>query len=617
MRKIYNLFLAMLLGMIGMAANAQTAKVTVIVDEASRVGVQVYNSNTYSMEEQAVVTGSNSYTVNQYAQVKIYAKPGSLLESVVNEGSNQLNGYKTEYSTYPYSDMTLDVKTVSEDVVYTASFNLNIDNPSSVRAMFDGSYRDITLYAGDNTIKYDPNNETRIMISPAGGAPLYKVSNNGEAVAPQGTTYYVNTEGANVKVESIWPADVKFTLAFDFADEESKGFVSGVAVNGVPVPDYADGVEIQGGAQVSVISNTTDYSLDQFSVNGSTTSFGYGQYNFYITENTTLGVKAHKLGSINFTLNADDPSNFTVYNGYEYNNNSMAIVAGDNALSVSQGGNKCITIVAKEGCKLVSVNDGTQELGIYGGSCQVNVSEGMVITVKSVKIVRDKKANVTVYGRSNANQYFSFASQSDRTLTFDFKEGENEMNFCDADLPFGFSCYGDAIGTDNKVYINGCLAQLNGYNYELTFDNGAAIDIVLDGSFDVNEKKVTFVLGEGISPDQATVTFPAGVAYKWATDGLVSVLDESYEVTVTPAVANAIAVIVDGADVAANVEGVFVFKVTPASIVNIVDPTATGINGVNAMNGGNEIYTLQGVKVGGKLSKGMYVINGKKVIVSE
>ena len=606
----------MLLGMVGIAANAQTAKVTVNVDDASRVGVQVYNSNTFTLEDQAVVTGSNTYTVNQYAQVKIYAKAGSLLESVVNAGSNQFTGYKTEYSTYPYSDMTLDVKSVSEDVVYTAAFKLNIDNPSSIRAMFDGSYRDITLNAGDNTIKYDPNNETRIMISPVGGAPLYKVSNNGEALAPQGTTYYVNTEGANVKVESVWPADVKFTLAFDFADEESKGFVSGVAVNGVSVVDFAAGVEVQGGAQVSVISNTIDYSLDQFTVNGSTTSFGYGQYNFYITENTTLGVKAHKLGSINFTLNADDPSNFTVYNGYEYNNNSMAIVAGDNALSVSQGGNKCITIVAKEGCKLVSVNDGTQELNVYGGSCQVNVSEGMVITVKSVKIVRDKKANVTVYGRDKADQYFSFASQSERTLSFDYPEGSNELLFCDSDLPFGFSCYGNSIGSANKVYINGCLAQLNGYNYNLTFDDGATIDIVLDGSFDAKEKKVTFVLGEGITPDCATVTFPAGVAYKWATDGLVSVLDNNYQITVTPAAPNTVAVFVDGTQVDANTEGAFVFEVTPASTVLVADPTATGISNVNVANAGNEIYTLQGVKVSGnKICKGMYIINGKKVIV--
>ena len=100
----------MLLGMVGIAANAQTAKVTVNVDDASRVGVQVYNSNTFTLEDQAVVTGSNTYTVNQYAQVKIYAKAGSLLESVVNAGSNQFTGYKTEYSTYPYSDMTLDVE---------------------------------------------------------------------------------------------------------------------------------------------------------------------------------------------------------------------------------------------------------------------------------------------------------------------------------------------------------------------------------------------------------------------------------------------------------------------------------------------------------------------------
>lgn len=615
MRKIFFLFLTALLGLVGMTANAQTATVTVIVDDASRVGVQVYNNNTYMLEEQNVVTGSNSYTVNQYSQVKIYAKNGFLLESVLNAGANQISGYQKEYSTYPYGDVILDVKSVSEEAVYTASFNLNVDNPLAVSAMFEGSYRAITLNAGDNAVRYDPKSETRFMIMPIGGAPIYKVTNNGEVVAAQGTTYYVNCEGADVKVEAIWPADVKYTLSFDFADEDSKGFISGVAVNGAPVADFAAGVEVQGGAQVSVISNNVDYSLDEFKVNGTSIYFGYGQYNFYITENTTLGVKAHKLGSINFTLNADDPSNFTVYNGYSYQNNSMNIVAGNNALSVSEGGAKCITIVAKEGCKLVSVNDGTQELSVYGGSCQVNVSEGMVITVKSVKIVRDKKATVNVSGRDKADQYFRFASQSDRTISFDYPEGSNELLFCDSDLPFGFSCYGSTIGTENKVYINGYLAQLNGYNYNLTFDDGASIDIVLDGSFDAKEKKVTFVLGEGITPYSATVSYPAGVAYNWATEGIVSVLDNNYVITVTPAAPNTIAVAVDENQVDANAEGVFVFEVTPTSTVTVSDPTATGISNVNAAKAGSEIFTLQGVKVSGKLNKGMYIINGKKVIV--
>lgn len=607
----------MLLGMVGIAANAQTAKVTVNVDDASRVGVQIYSYTSYSLEEQAVATGTNTYTVNQYAQVRVYSKPGFLLSSVKNGGAEELNnGYKTEYSTYPGSDMTLDVTSVKEEDVYTASFKLTVDNPAAIRAMFEGSHRGITLTAGENTVRYNPESETRLMIMPAGGAPLYRILNNDVEVEPQGTTYYINTEGAEVKVEAIWPADVKFNLSFDFADEDSKGYISGVSVNGTPVDKFADGIQVQGGAQVSVTANTTDYSLDQFTVNGTTTSFGYGQYNFYITNDVTLGVTAHKLASINFTLNADDPSNFIVYNGYPYENNSMAIVEGENALSVSEGGSKCITIVAKEGCYLTSVNDGTQDLSVYGGSCQVSVAEGMVITVKSGKIVRDKEAKVVVYGRDKADNYFNFASLSDRSLSFDYAEGSNLLQFCDADLPFNFSCYGSEIGSDNKVYIDGFLAHKYYGSYNLTFDNGASIYIVLDGSFDADEKKVSFVLGENITPVHAVVTFPAGDAVNWA-DGLVTINNSNYEITVTPSTPNPMAVAVDGNAVTANAEGAFVFEVTPTSTVTITDPTATGITNVSAEKAGRKVYNLQGVEVRGKLSKGLYIVNGKKVVVND
>ena len=613
MRKIYYLFLTMLLGMVGMTANAEDITVTVNVDDASRVGVQIYSYDSYMLEEQEVVVGSNTYTVNQYAQVKICAKEGALLSSVKEAGIDKITGYKTDYSTYPDSDVTLDVTSVKEDDVYSASFQLTIDNPAAVRAMFESSCRYITLSAGDNTVKYNPETETRLMISPSGGAPLYRVLNKNVAVEPQGSTYYITTEGAKVKVESVWPETVKFSLSFDFADEDSKGFIRSVSVNGSPIENFANGVEIQGGSQVSITGNSTEYALDEFKVNGASTSFGYGQYNFYITENVKLGVKAHKLGSINFTLNADDPSNFVVYNGYTYEN-TMAITEGNNALSVSVGGNKCITIVANEGCYLTSVNDGTQDLSVSGGSCTVNVTEGMTITVKSGKIVRDKTATINVYGRDKADQYFSFYSKSDRSLNYSFVEGENELKFCDSDLSFNFGCYGSTIGQTNKIYLNGYLAQTYYGQYQLNFDDGATIDIVLDpAKFEKTEKKVSFTLGENITYSSATVTFPGGEAYNWSTEGLVTVNDANYEVTLTPAYGVAIAVSVDGNAVTANTEGAFVFTVKPTSNVTVYDP-ATGINSINAENADNAIYTLQGVKVNGK-AKGLYIKNGKKVVV--
>lgn len=47
-----------------------------------------------------------------------------------------------------------------------------------------------------------------------------------------------------------------------------------------------------------------------------------------------------------------------------------------------------------------------------------------------------------------------------------------------------------------------------------------------------------------------------------------------------------------------------------------VDPTATGINGVEAEGAAaKQVYTLTGIKVNGKAQKGIFIVNGKKVVL--
>ena len=621
MRKIYYLFLTMLLGMVGMTANAQNITVTINVDDASHVKAYTYYyDNSYNKVEKELSFEGSVCTANvpTCQEIKIKTVSGFLFKTVKEnniEDSRSVNA--TEKSFYCSSNTKIDIETVSEDAVYPSSFKLTVDNPSSIRALLSTSYRDLTLNEGENTIKYNPETETQLMISPVGSAPLYKVTNNGKDVTPQGTTYYVsNLTTANVEVKSVWPDDVKFKLTFNFEDEVSKGFISSVSVNGTPIENYtaADGIDVQGGAQVSITGNITEYALDAFTVDGTNANFGYGQYNFYITANTTLGFKAHKYATNKVTVNVDDPANVSVYRGYTSSNDRIEVTAGDNVIEISENATQVVTIVANEQCYLVSVNNGTEDLSISSGQCAVSVTDGMTITVKSGKIVRDKTATVNVYGREKADQYFSFYSNSDRSLTYPFVEGENELKFCDSDLSFNFGCYGSTIGQTNKIYLNGYLAQTYYGQYQLNFDDGATIDIVLDpAKFEKTEKKVSFTLGENITYSSATVTFPGGEAYNWSTEGLVTVNDANYEVTLTPAYGVAIAVSVDGNAVTANTEGAFVFTVKPTSNVTVYDP-ATGLNSINAENADNSFYTLQGVKVNGK-AKGLYIKNGKKVVV--
>lgn len=611
MKRFYKFFLSMLLCMTGVAAYADNVKVTINVDDASRIGIQV------NYADQEVATGSNVFTVAQYTYIKVYAKSGALIQSVKDNtnGYDVMSRIGTEYSAYPNADVTYTVTSVNEDEVYTKSFKVNIDNPAGVETMLSTSHRSVALNQGENIVKYDPSTETSFSIRKGYGKPIYKVTKDGAEVPAEGMAFNMDiTEGMVVDITAEWPADVKYNLAFNWGSEETKGFIKSVQVDGIDTP-VADVMEIAGGSQVSVTGNNTEYILDAFSVDGVSQSF-YGQYNFYITKNTVIDVTAHKAKMITCTLNIDDPANVTVYKGYQYENNVISLVPGDNTIELSENGNKCITIVANSQCFVTSINDGTQDLTVSSYGTTVNITDGMVVTVKTGKIVRDKEAKVSVYGRELANYYFSFYSSNDRNMSFDFVEGSNSLNFGDSDLPFNFSCAGNSSIT-SSIYVDGIRAHQYYGQYQLFFAEGASIFIDLNGTLKDDEKTVSVTLGDGIEKTAIEKMETAiGQAYEWETKGFSSLNGTQYTVTITPAAEANIEVLVDNKKAEKNAEGKFIANITSESkTISIVSPTATAISNVGNANAANgKIYTVQGVEVK-NATKGLYIINGKKYLV--
>lgn len=595
--------------MTGVAAHADDVKVIINVDDASRVGIQV------NYAEQEVVTGANEFTVPQYTFVRVYAKTGALIQKVKDEtsGYDAMSRIGTEYTTYPYADVTYTVTSVSEDAIYTKSFTVNVDNPAGVEAMLSNSYRTVSLVQGENTVKYNPETETSLSIRKGYGKPLYKVTKNGEDVAAQGQAYSFDiTEGMKVNVTAEWPADVKYTVSFNWGNEDSKGYIQKVQVDNVDVP-LADKMEIAGGSQVSITCNNADYTLDSFMVDGVSQSL-YGQLNFYVTKNTVIDVTAHKAKMLQCTLNIDDPNNVTVYQGYQYENNVLSLVAGNNTIEMSENGNKCITIVANAQCFVTSINDGTQELTVSSYGTTVNVTDGMVITVKTGKVVRDKAATVEVLGRELADYYFNFFSENDRTYSFEFGDGTNYLEFGDSDLPFNFGFAGSSNPT-STIYVNGLRAHQYYGQYKLYFDDGAAICIDLNETKKANEKTVTVTLGEGIEKSAIQKMETAiGEAYEWDTKGFTSIDGADYTVTITPSADADFLVYVDDDQVEKNEQGQFVANITAQSKTISIAAAPTAISQVEKAAADGKIYTIAGVQVK-KATKGFYIINGKKCLV--
>ena len=611
MKRFYKFFLSMLLCMTGVAAYADDIKVTINVDDASRIGIEV------NYTDQEVSTGSNVFTIPQYTRIKVYAKSGALIKNIKNEtnGYDAMSRIGTECSEYPYADVTYTVTSVNEDEVYTKSFKVNIDNPAGVETMLSPSYRSVALNQGENIVKYDPTTETTYAIRKGYGKPIYKVTKDGAEVTAGGMAFEMDiTEGMAVDITSEWPADVKYNLTFKWGSEETKGFLKSVQVDGIDTP-VADVMEIAGGSQVSVTGNNTEYILDAFSVDGVSQSF-YGQYNFYITKNTVIDVTAHKAKMITCTLNIDDPANVTVYKGYQYENNVISLVSGNNIIEFSENGNKKITIVANNQCFISSINDGTTDLTVSASGTTLDVTDGMVYTVKTGKIVRDKEAKVTVYGRELANYYFNFYSNNDRNVQYDFAEESNALYFGDFDLPFNFGCAGSS-NINSSIYIDGIRAHQYYGQYQLFFADGASIVIDLNGTLKDDEKTVSVTLGDGIEKTAIEKMETAiGQAYEWETKGFSSLTGTLYTVTITPAAEANIEVLVDNKKAEKNAEGKFIANITSESkTISIVSPTATAISNVGNANAANgKIYTVQGVEVK-NATKGLYIINGKKYLV--
>lgn len=417
-----------------------------------------------------------------------------------------------------------------------------------------------------------------------------------------------------VNVTAEWPADVKYTVTFNWGNEESKGYIQKVQVDNVDVP-LADKMEIAGGSQVSITCNNADYTIESFKVDGVSQSL-YGQLNFYVTKNTVIDVTAHKAKMLQCTLNIDDPNNVTVYQGYQYENNVLSLVAGNNTIEMSENGSKCITIVANAQCFVTSINDGTQELTVSSYGTTVNVTDGMVITVKTGKVVREKTAKVEVLGRDKADYYFNFFSENDRTYSFqNFVEGSNALFFGDFDLPFNFGCAGSTNPT-SSVYVNGLRAHQYYGQYKLYYDNGASISIDLEERFKEYEKTVNVTLSEGTEKSAVQkMETVIGEAYEWDTKGFTSIDGADYTVTITPSADADLVVCVDDTQVEKNEEGQFVATITAESnTISITDLAPTAISQVNNVAADGKIYTIAGVQVK-KATKGFYIINGKKCLV--
>ena len=614
MKKFY-LFLIMLLSVIAPQA-ADAFSITLNVDDASRINVFL---NGY----QDLVNGDNVFEVKDGDYLSITTQNNAGLVSVMNgDKAVKLDSYSSfnlKLTESEYAGAKLMIKTATLDEMRTASCKVTVDDPSKVTLRLSRTFTTVQLKSGENEVKFIPGTESTFTISPQSyDTPLYKVTRNSVAAEAEWGSYTLKNvaEGDVIDIQANYP-DIDCAVKFN-VNAEGVGFIKSVTVNGNEVTNYLDdNFTVKCGSTISITRNSEDYKLESFKVNGEdkTSDFYEDSYNIFVTDATTLDITAKKYTTFKATVDIDDVSHATVYKGYSYYDDAFDMKNGKNEIEVSEK-QPLISLVAKDGYYFTSVNDGTTEYTDQSTSeINVDVTDGMVLKVVTAAIVRDKKALVYVDDRSATSSMVFSRGDYNR---IEIGTGYNELEFYKGDNPFSVTVYANT----KKVYKNDVAVDptySGGSYFRFSLEDGDVVKMFFTKTPAMVKADITANGGaENLSVVkdriQPVADFSAGISCLEDTE-LAFAAKEGYSIK---------ALTVDGTAATAEADGTY--KVVVKADANIVVDlqTASGISSVTNADASRtaNVYNANGVLVlknatpeqTAKLAKGLYIINGKKVV---
>ena len=614
MKKFY-LFLIMLLSVIAPQA-ADAFSITINVDDASRINVFLNGTKD-------VVNGDNVFEVKDGDYLSVTTQNNAGLVSVFNGDKavklDSYSSFRLKLTESEYAGAKFIVKTATLDEMRTASCKVTVDDPSKVTLRLSRTFTTVQLKSGENEVKFIPGTESTFTISPQSyNTPLYKVTRNSVAAEAEWGSYTLKNvaEGDVIDIQANYP-DIDCAVKFN-VNAEGVGFIKSVTVNGNEVTNYLDdNFTVKCGSHISITRNSEDYKLESFKVNGEdkTDDFYEESYDFFVTDAATFDITAKKYATFKATVDIDDVSHATVYKGYSYYDDAFDMKNGKNEIEVSEK-QPLISLVAKDGYYFTSVNDGTTEYTDQSTSeIKVDVTDGMVLKVVTAAIVRDKKALVYVDDRSaTSSMVFSRGDYN----KIEIGTGYNELEFYKGDNPFSVTVYANT----KKVYKNDVAVDptySGGSYFRFSLEDGDVVKMFFTKTPATVKADITANGGaENLSVVkdriQPVADFSAGISCLEDTE-LAFAAKEGYSIK---------ALTVDGTAATAEADGTY--KVVVKADANIVVElqTASGISSVTNADASRtaNVYNANGVLVlknatpeqTAKLAKGLYIINGKKVV---
>lgn len=614
MKKFY-LFLIMLLSVIAPQA-ADAFSITLNVDDASRI-------NVFLNGPKDVVNGDNVFEVNDGDYLSVTTQNNAGLVSVFNGDKavklDSYSSFRLKLTESEYAGAKFIVKTATLDEMRTASCKVTVDDPSKVTLRLSRTFTTVQLKSGENEVKFIPGTESTFTISPQSyNTPLYKVTRNSVAAEAEWGSYTLKNvaEGDVIDIQANYP-DIDCAVKFN-VNAEGVGFIKSVTVNGNEVTNYLDdNFTVKCGSTISITRNSEDYKLESFKVNGEdkTSDFYEESYDFFVTDAATFDITAKKYATFKATVDIDDVSHATVYKGYSYYDDAFDMKNGKNEIEVSEK-QPLISLVAKDGYYFTSVNDGTTEYTDNNVSkIELSVVDGMVLKVVTAAIVRDKKALVYVDNKKATNSLVF--SRSDRE-TIVIGTGYNELEFYKGDSPFSVT----VSASTKKVYKNDVAVDplySGGSYFSFSLEDGDVVKMFFTKTPATVKADITANGGaENLSVVkdriQPVADFSAGISCLEDTE-LAFAAKEGYSIK---------ALTVDGTAATAEADGTYKVVVKADAKIVVDLQTASGISSVTNADASRtaNVYNANGVLVlknatpeqTAKLAKGLYIINGKKVV---
>ncbi|MDE5810995.1 MAG: hypothetical protein K2H61_01655 [Muribaculaceae bacterium] len=453
--------------------------------------------------------------------------------------------------------------------------------------------------------------------------------------------------GVNFSLNSLTPVDGKYEIdiyaeemaqiPFELvlSDESIIDIISSIRVNNAEVTKdvwSAEGYTVPVGAPISISFNSQNYTINSIKINGTELQPNYGSYYYNATvpegDKFTLEIDATKLEAYNVVITCENWEKLSLRAGSAL---SLTGVTTEFELAPS---NYSIYLYPASGYFVKSVTCGDYS----SNSSSINLKELKAqedgkyhIDIVVNEFVRDQQMVVYLEERNWNNSQIILNPNSSLNQSISLQQGYNFINFNESDIPFRLNIYGADYSYSTFVYLNGELITGNyglyAQNEEVA--NGSVIKIFQENepeehyvSLSVAEDANVNVHADYVTPVSGDFNIHHGshivITEKEEAAPAAKPLAEGETAKAVP-----FKVTVGDQVVAANEKGQVIVPVTEEMSIKVEkedDPTGVdSIFGTEEVNGA--VYNLQGIKVlenasdASRLPAGLYIVNGKKVVL--